>query len=74
MGGETCAVSAVCTHLGGVVHWNDAELTWDCPLHASRFDHRGHRIEGPALHDLARVPDLETAAATATEVGAAPRE
>ena len=74
VGGETCAVSAVCTHLGGVVHWNDAELTWDCPLHASRFDHRGHRIEGPALHDLARVSDLETAAATATEVGAAPQE
>ena len=71
VGGETCAVSAVCTHLGGVVHWNDAELTWDCPLHASRFDHRGHRIEGPALHDLARIPGLETAGPPPTDVGAA---
>ncbi|MFE5670032.1 FAD-dependent oxidoreductase [Agromyces sp. NPDC056523] len=54
VGGETCEVSAVCTHLGGVLNWNDAECTWDCPLHASRFDHRGNRIEGPALRDLER--------------------
>ena len=74
VGGETCAVSAVCTHLGGVLNWNDAELTWDCPLHASRFDHRGRRIEGPALHDLERLPGLETASAPPTEVGAAASE
>ncbi|MGR0320701.1 FAD-dependent oxidoreductase [Agromyces sp. ZXT2-3] len=54
VGGETCAVSAVCPHLGGILNWNDAEATWDCPLHASRFDHRGRRIEGPAVSDLAR--------------------
>ena len=54
VGGDTCEVSAVCTHMGGVLRWNDAECTWDCPLHASRFDHRGHRIEGPALRDLDR--------------------
>ena len=55
VGGDTCEVSAVCTHLGGVLRWNDAECTWDCPLHASRFDHRGNRIEGPAVRDLERV-------------------
>lgn len=54
VGGDTCEVSAVCPHLGGVLHWNAAESTWDCPLHASRFDHRGRRIEGPAIADLAR--------------------
>ncbi|MDR7185131.1 glycine/D-amino acid oxidase-like deaminating enzyme/nitrite reductase/ring-hydroxylating ferredoxin subunit [Microbacterium trichothecenolyticum] len=54
--GRTCAVSAVCTHLGGVLRWNDAELTWDCPLHASRFTADGHRVEGPALRNLARLP------------------
>jgi glycine/D-amino acid oxidase-like deaminating enzyme/nitrite reductase/ring-hydroxylating ferredoxin subunit len=69
VGGETCAVSAVCTHLGGVLNWNDAELTWDCPLHASRFDHRGRRIEGPALHDLERLPGLETGAVAPPETG-----
>jgi len=50
--GVTRAVSAVCTHLGGVLDWNDAECTWDCPLHASRFAADGTRIEGPALRDL----------------------
>ncbi|WP_251453417.1 FAD-dependent oxidoreductase [Microbacterium sp. Marseille-Q6648] len=55
--GVTRAVSAVCTHLGGVLSWNDAECTWDCPLHASRFTADGERIEGPALDDLPRLDD-----------------
>ncbi|WP_136031384.1 FAD-dependent oxidoreductase [Microbacterium sp. PF5] len=54
--GVTRAVSAVCTHLGGVLDWNDAECTWDCPLHASRFAADGTRIEGPALEDLRSFP------------------
>jgi Rieske Fe-S protein len=45
-------VRAVCTHLGGVLNWNDAESTWDCPLHGSRFEASGRRIEGPAVYDL----------------------
>ncbi|MET0672575.1 MAG: FAD-dependent oxidoreductase [Microbacterium pygmaeum] len=56
VGGVTRAVSAVCPHLGGVLNWNDAECTWDCPLHASRFAADGTRIEGPASRDLARLP------------------
>lgn len=53
--GRTRAVSAVCPHLGGVLSWNDAECTWDCPLHASRFTPDGTRIEGPATGDLERI-------------------
>lgn len=53
--GVTRAVGAVCTHLGGVLNWNDAECTWDCPLHASRFAADGTRIEGPALRDLKKL-------------------
>ena len=54
--GVTRAVDAVCTHLGGVLDWNDAECTWDCPLHASRFAPDGTRIEGPAVRDLKSRP------------------
>src|SRR5436190_10412213 len=33
--GELSKVSAICTHLGCIVHWNAAEHTWDCPCHGS---------------------------------------
>jgi len=44
----------VCSHLGGVLCWNDAEETWDCPLHGSRFTASGDVIEGPALRPMKR--------------------
>ena len=51
--GTTCAVSGVCTHLGGILKWNDAERSWDCPLHGSRFAPDGTVLEGPATSSLA---------------------
>jgi glycine/D-amino acid oxidase-like deaminating enzyme len=44
----------VCTHLGGVLRRNDAEDSWDCPLHGSRFGLDGQVLEGPATCGLRR--------------------
>lgn len=51
--GKTHAITAVCTHLGCTVEFNNAESTWDCPCHGSRFSLEGSVIHGPAEKDLA---------------------
>lgn len=50
--GELHECSAVCPHLAGIVRWNDAEKSWDCPCHGSRFDRFGNVLSGPANRNL----------------------
>ena len=58
--GELHVHSAVCPHMGCLVAWNDAERTWDCPCHGSRFEADGRVFDGPAVSDLSRyAPDGE---------------
>jgi nitrite reductase/ring-hydroxylating ferredoxin subunit len=55
--GRHCSVVALCSHLGGTLTWNDAERSWDCPLHGSRFDPSGNVLEGPATRPLRRADE-----------------
>jgi glycine/D-amino acid oxidase-like deaminating enzyme/nitrite reductase/ring-hydroxylating ferredoxin subunit len=60
--GAMHAVSATCTHLGCIVEWNDAERSWDCPCHGSRFDVDGAVLHAPATEPLSpRTVDVDAA-------------
>lgn len=50
--GRVSYCSAVCTHMQCIVGWNNAEKTWDCPCHGSRFHPDGRVISGPAEDPL----------------------
>lgn len=51
--GHLHLLSPVCPHLGCYVQWNEAEKSWDCPCHGSRFNPVGQLLNGPAVSDLA---------------------
>jgi glycine/D-amino acid oxidase-like deaminating enzyme/nitrite reductase/ring-hydroxylating ferredoxin subunit len=57
--GTLHGLSPVCRHLYCLVHWNEAERSWDCPCHGSRYAGDGRMIEGPTTEDLRRreLPD-----------------
>jgi glycine/D-amino acid oxidase-like deaminating enzyme/nitrite reductase/ring-hydroxylating ferredoxin subunit len=55
--GEVHVLSPVCRHLWCYVEWNEAERTWDCPCHGSRYTGEGRLIQGPSVQDLRRIDD-----------------
>jgi glycine/D-amino acid oxidase-like deaminating enzyme/nitrite reductase/ring-hydroxylating ferredoxin subunit len=50
--GKVHKFSALCPHMKGVVCWNSAEKSWDCPVHGSRFSKDGVQLIGPAKAGL----------------------
>lgn len=56
------AAGPTCTHLGCRTLFNEAEQTWDCPCHGSRFALDGTVLQGPAVRPLDPA-DLEVPAA-----------
>jgi glycine/D-amino acid oxidase-like deaminating enzyme/nitrite reductase/ring-hydroxylating ferredoxin subunit len=55
--GEITVVDTTCTHMGCELGWNNAESSWDCPCHGSRFSAYGDVLEGPAVKPLKKIYD-----------------
>src|SRR5690554_916753 len=50
--GNLHTFSPNCPHMGCPLTWNNAEKSWDCPCHGSRFGAMGHYLQGPAVKDM----------------------
>ena len=48
------AIYKVCTHLGCIYAWVDANNRFECPCHGSKYRLDGRRIEAPAPRNLDR--------------------
>ncbi|KAH7623959.1 hypothetical protein Ndes2526B_g01211 [Nannochloris sp. 'desiccata'] len=55
--GNEHAMSAVCPHLGCIVHWVDIDKSFQCPCHGSVFSCTGELVNGPAKSDLKPIED-----------------
>jgi cytochrome b6-f complex iron-sulfur subunit len=58
------AIYKVCTHLGCIYDWNEANDRFECPCHGSKYRLDGRRYQNPAPRSLDR---FEVAALDASE-------
>jgi len=56
-GGKVHLLKSTCPHARCEVRWNNAELSWDCPCHGSRFNINGRLLNAPAVKGLERMDD-----------------
>ncbi len=50
--GEKHYVKNNCPHMGCTLIFNNKDLTWDCPCHASKFDIDGKILKGPSTKSI----------------------
>ena len=53
--GDLHVLDPICPHEKCLVVWNNAEKSWDCPCHGSRFGCNGALLTGPAKKDLFQI-------------------
>lgn len=53
--GDYFCINPVCAHLKCALSFNEAEKTWECPCHGSRYDMKGNVLEGPTVFPLDRI-------------------
>ncbi|MCT1524532.1 FAD-dependent oxidoreductase [Sphingobacterium hotanense] len=53
--GQLHILKSTCPHAKCEVRWNNAELSWDCPCHGSRFNVNGKVLTGPSTKGLERI-------------------
>ncbi len=54
------ALSAACTHMGCLVHWQHTERKYLCPCHGGLFSEYGKPDKASPMHYLTALPRLET--------------
>ena len=53
--GDYFCINPVCRHLKCALSFNEAEKTWDCQCHGSRYDIKGNILEGPTVLPLEKI-------------------
>lgn len=53
--GKIYLININCTHMGCQLIWNNAEKTWDCPCHGSRYSATGDVVDGPTFTPLEKI-------------------
>jgi glycine/D-amino acid oxidase-like deaminating enzyme/nitrite reductase/ring-hydroxylating ferredoxin subunit len=53
--GKIYLININCTHMGCQLKWNNAEKTWDCPCHGSRYSATGDVVDGPTFTPLEKI-------------------
>jgi cytochrome b6-f complex iron-sulfur subunit len=54
-GGQVRALSAICTHLGCIIHWHPDRKEFVCPCHGGVYARDGHVVSGPPPRPLEKL-------------------